>query len=880
MSVQLVLFPQYFDGSSPLAAYDTQFMVDGINFFTVNTSGANVSLSAPVVQTAINSIVPTFNTYHRFSGNANSVVESSQLLVFVPDTGFLQKLSQLSIGVSYEVSININSNTGLTFYQYSGTLLQSSFTVSGTGVQTVSFTANTTSDTIVLFASGNVIINNISIQEAGQSNIGVSLENGQVICDLYEDENIPLTLSVDEFKNVAEKVQSYSKAFNLPATKRNNQIFDNIFEITRSYDGVVFNPYKKTKCVLKENGFILFEGYLRLIDIQDKNGEISYNVNLYSDTIALADYLKDRKFSDLDFTELEHLYNRTNIQRSWNDGTLGITYTNASTSGFRNAYDTVKYPFVDWEHQYTTDANNNPVLPDLESTFRPFIQVKYLIQRIFQGTPFTLNSSFFSTTDFEKLYMDFNFGTDVSMTTSGTEAYSMFYSFQFPFTALTMPITTSTTFTNLGLWNVSIPLSSGPPNYNGTTHRFTATQDGERYNINYSWTVENIDTSTRTVQFRWLKDTTVYNLSNVIAIPAGGEFTWTGYISQILTTGETFQPQFVSDDASGTKVRQKQNSTTQTASVQLTTQIVAATTNTLLQTMRGELGQWEFLKGLMTMFNLISTTDESNPNQINIETYRDVFINNSDSKQLNWTEKIDTEQIKLTPLTDLNKSTIFKFVEDDDDYCFNQYKANVGGHLYGSKVYVAWNEFNILEGEEEIVAEPFAATIPKQLETTYPEFIIPALYSRDDDGTCSGFDNSPRIMYNNGIKDLISCTYRIPAQNGITSTNQTQFLQFSHLTNIPTVSGSRDFNFGECQYVEGVGNTVPDNLFNLYWLPYLSELYNPDTKTMSIKVNLTPNDIATFRFYDTVIIKNREYRVNKIDYKPNDLATVEFILIP
>ncbi len=93
-------------------------------------------------------------------------------------------------------------------------------------------------------------------------------------------------------------------------------------------------------------------------------------------------------------------------------------------------------------------------------------------------------------------------------------------------------------------------------------------------------------------------------------------------------------------------------------------------------------------------------------------------------------------------------------------------------------------------------------------------------------------------------------------------------------------SGSRDFNFGECQYVEGVGNTVPDNLFNLYWLPYLSELYNPDTKTMSIKVNLTPNDIATFRFYDTVIIKNREYRVNKIDYKPNDLATVEFILIP
>ena len=31
---------------------------------------------------------------------------------------------------------------------------------------------------------------------------------------------------------------------------------------------------------------------------------------------------------------------------------------------------------------------------------------------------------------------------------------------------------------------------------------------------------------------------------------------------------------------------------------------------------------------------------------------------------------------------------------------------------------------------------------------------------------------------------------------------------------------------------------------------------------------------------DRVMIKNRVFRVNKIDYKPNDLATVEFILIP
>ncbi len=83
----------------------------------------------------------------------------------------------------------------------------------------------------------------------------------QQILDLYEDETIPLTLSVDDFKDVATKTQSYSKAFHLPATKKNNRIFGNLFEITKASGLFTFNPYKKTSVMLKENGFIVFEGF-------------------------------------------------------------------------------------------------------------------------------------------------------------------------------------------------------------------------------------------------------------------------------------------------------------------------------------------------------------------------------------------------------------------------------------------------------------------------------------------------------------------------------------------------------------------------------------------------------------------------------------------
>jgi hypothetical protein len=329
--------------------------------------------------------------------------------------------------------------------------------------------------------------------------------------------------------------------------------------------------------------------------------------------------------------------------------------------------------------------------------------------------------------------------------------------------------------------------------------------------------------------------------------------------------------------------------------ITISTSVAQTTSDTLLETLRGELGQWDFLKGLMTMFNLITIPDENNSNNIIIEPYVDVFINTKGTTlqdrtiQHDWTEKIDVSEMKLEPLADLNKRTIFKFVEDDDDYAFTQYKNSTGGHLYGSKKYNAGNEFNILEGLDEIVAEPFAATVVKPLMSQFPDFIVPSLYSYNaNDDTSEGFENSPRIMFNNGAKTLTSCTYNVPAQNGgVQNALEDEFLQFSHLTNIPTIvsdppaaTDSRDFHFGECQLISGVGNASAYNLFNMYWLPYYSELYNPDTRIMTIKVNLSPSDINTFKFNDKVFIKNRIFRVNKIDYKPNDLAKVEFILIP
>jgi hypothetical protein len=931
MSTQLILFPQTYEGqySSISAPSTIQYIVNGINFTGFNSTTNYNTTAVHPSQDAIDNEHPyILGNWYRFTttgGDYGAVsivvyavgaVQLSYNAVTPGQTGIYQKLSGLVVGAIYDVKISIVTPQAelLTFEMYDGTVLYHQAPLSAnTSTITTTFTAQSSNDIFLIYYEGinaSLAISKISILQSptSPSLVYTELQDGQVICDLYQEEDIPLTLSIDDFKNVAEKVQSYSKDFNLPATKRNNQIFNNMFEVTRADDGLIFNPYVKTKCVLKEDGFILFEGYLRLIDVKDKEGEISYNVNLYSEVVALADVLKDKTFSELDFTELEHNYNKTSIKESWEPvgAGQGLPLINPlSINSF--AYDAVtgvnntqvlKYPFIDWGHQFLVGGSGtgsaatagNPELTNLEQAFRPCIQLKYLINKIFAATnQFNWTSNFFDSTDFGKLFMDFNWGegnVPVVFSTSGQSITSATTADNYAGTSYSNILMPEDGYGSFQPWDANV-------GFDDATGIFTATTDNTIYAIWYEVQLYFDDTTTVTIE--WVSSTDgVINQTTHLSY-TGATWFYQGWVVTTLNAGDTLFCRFKATHAS----RVKQNNNPVSGGGGFYTGYISAdniSTGILLQTLRGELGQWDFLKGIMTMFNLVSMVDENNPDNILIEPYSDIFINNTNGGvgnltladrgiQHDWTDKIDASEMELKPLTDLNKNTIFKFVEDEDDYCFNVYKKSTSGHLYGSKEIDA-SGFTLLEGTKEIVAEPFAATVSKPLMPQFAQFVVPSLYAMSDEGTSEGFDNSPRIFYNNG-EISTGASYYIPDQNTLSSENQPNFLQFSHLSDVPTIvstppaaTDTRDFVFESQQIFSGLGTAPVDNLFSLYWQPYFNELYNADTRTMTLKVNLSPSDVAAFKFYDTVFVKNRVFRVNKIDYKPNDLATVEFILIP
>ena len=914
MSVQLILYPQNYEGIYTTTSFPvlSEYVSDGLYFNSLNfLSGydaATTSTNPPF--DAITSS-PPIAAWKRFrstntSGVFGLTVMPSQsflnrLILYssgsnLSSSGVYQEIQNLNVGVQYELKIRISQaasggvllvGNALANNTLGGGLL-TQLSTSTTGVQTILFTAANTTETLILdYRNSNgtrVYIARVSIKDRvnAPSQTYGEVFDGQVICDLYEDEDIALTLSIDNFKNVAEKTQSYSKDFNLPATKRNNKIFTHLFEVTKTQDGLSFNPYVKTECILKQNGYNIFQGYLKLIDIVNKEEEISYNVNLYSEQIALKDILENKKFRDLDFSELEHDYNKTNIKASWYDS-IGITLTNplSTTSNAYNATlgvnntDVLKYPFVNWvgDLEYDLNNNNNIILSSLEDAFRPFIQCKYIVDQIFRDTNiFTYTSEFFNTSRFTDLFMDFNWG-------AGNAPNDIVHLGE---ASLSTDDNIVNTYTPLNFDTTTFTPDFG---FDLTTDIFTCTADNTIYQFNYGarFVWSNVSSA---LQVRWLKTsggvTTEINLQGAL-VTTGSlpyQYVYQGTLNETLNNGDTLQLQAVSTVSSGIKC----TSALITGSVTFN----KMTNSVLLNTLRGDLNQWNYLKGFFNMFNLVVLQDKNNPNNLIIEPYNDIFIKNTSGTSLaarsilhDWTDKIDITEVKLTPL-ELVKNTIFKYEDDDGDYPRNLYK-NTTNNDYGSYPFSNF-DLTLLTGEEEIIATPFASTVVKPIADYLGEFIVPVIYSSNDDNTeFESFNNKPRILYKVSASPFTlsgSVTYKIPTQNGVSGENAEDYLRFSHTTALPSTLSDSDLNFGAIQLIGTVGVSPVDNLYGTYWSPYYNELYNANTRYMTLKVNLNAADINQFNFYDQVMIKNRTYRVNKIEYKPNDLSTVEFILIP
>ena len=940
MSLQLVLYPQEYNGQYTYNSVvsNTNLIADSYfyfaNFFLITSP---VTTSTPS-ETAMLASVPVqaWKTYHTnggsFDATAAPTITTNTNKINLTSTGTgksgaYQLVDGLSIGTEYNITVKITTGAvgtfsiknfggssitigGTSYNVIGGNGYNLSNSLTGTAATNLTYTFTATQESMIFCMNwespGNtvILINQVILKQSPSTPIITDVDDGQVIVDMYSHESLPLTLSIDNFKNIAEKTQSYSKAFSLPATKHNNKIFNHLYDVTIATQGQsnVFNPYKISKAILSEDGHVIFEGSLTLINITDIDGNISYNVNLFSASVALKTVIGNKTFADFDngFDELYHEYNKTSIKDSW-IGSLPVTaLASGSHAGVAGATTTnvLKYPFCRYNGditQFTTGTNEGfPRIHKLSDAFRPWIRVKYLFDRIISEAGFQYQSDFIEgignyagsgtshEPDFKRLFLDFNWGNDTNPASlSGSETAEYIRNND------ASNNTATTSFKRI-LWNNNEAnlVSQG---WVTADDEFVAATDNTVYDLVWNINIQTFGASSYEVHL--FKDDGSSSLSvwSSYHTSSGNDVVMhSGTASITLEAGDKLYFEFKKSSGS---VIQGINGTKSVPTCDLTSSIMSSFIDTsVLLTKRSSIKQWEFIKDIFTMFNLVVLKSKDDDTVLKIEPYGDIFINSNATTNItqnlyDWTDKVDLSEVKLTSLK-LKQQVEFNYKKDEKDYATGVYEDSTG-YVFGNYEIDA-SSFAVASGVQKLDLKVFGSTFCTPLFSDFSSTLtVPQIVTQKSDGTIEGFDNKPRILYDvsgdqSAITDLPQLSYgiyRIPAAAGLGDEDQSRVCLFSHVTDLPTVVGSRDFNFGAHQIISSIGNTPTLNLFTEYWSPYYDELYHSDTRTMSVKVLLSPLEISKINFYDFILIKNRQYRINKIDYKPNQLSNVELILL-
>jgi len=908
------------------------FTQDNVNVIPNNSSFDNANTTATAITGGWQIIEPS-----GASSSTTPLITGSGALQFLGNTGYgnqsvkqqtaciFNQKYKLKYHISYNSHLNNASNDDkLKLTGGGNNIVNADVTLADdVGTHEYEFICNVTNglieirlDTIganVTSPLGKTIIDYVMINPIGEKDT----------LDLYQDETIPLTYTINDVRELDSKKSSYSKDFDLPGTKKNNKYFNHIYEITAD---TTFNPYRKARAILKQQGTVIFDGNLQLMKIKKKpTGEIIYTVSLFNESQTFSEFLGNRKLHELPLSDLEHTLDFTTIMNSWNSA--GASAVGSGTYGNTNPMgDKILYPMVYYQNTLSSLPANKFKINDLNGTFRPWIKVKELVNRMFNESGYTYTSDFFNSDTFGKMYMDLNFPTDESFYTALENdnvaiLYNTFgqnYNLYATHGSHTATWNSSAGGSGSGasptLFYFNAYVNSFPTttdfSYNDTTEVFTSNIDGLVTHC-YGWF--RCHTLYGGTIHAELHHTSPYQQSPIVrTVTQGYTNTWNHFDfhfdfgNLVLDDGDTVTlkfsgsgyPQFsnagnertVVDAGSGTALADKSKFYYDVGLSYIKPSEILENTK--------DYTQWEFFSSLIKMFNLVVEPDKDNPKNLKIEPYSD-FVDSGEVRD--WTSKIDhSVDADIQMIGDVSKEVVLKYEPDPADTGQEEYiEQSDISEEYGSHKYETDRDYYDNQ-EITIDAGIFSATVFETFGGTN-QVAMPKIMGENGEN----IQNKPRILFNNGCHDLIaggSWEYEIINSAGSSTvynsgtsglTQASKILVFNHYADdylSANLGSADDLNFGNIQpYRFNPTNTfsTPPNfptntLFVKYWRDYINLVFSSKSRLVIYETFLTPADIQTFSFADTIRIKGETYRVNKLEYiagSKNNKTKIELLKI-
>ena len=212
--------------------------------------------------------------------------------------------------------------------------------------------------------------------------------------DMFKDESVSITQSIQNVKDIAKVFTEFTKTFTLPASKTNNKIFKHYynFDITGGFDART-----KKEATLELNYLPFKKGKIKLegVDLQNRRPK-SYRITFFGNTVTLKDLLGEDKLNAL--TSLNSLNEtfaesdiRTALQRNPASNDVIVPLITHTQRLFYDSGD--------------TSANTGNLHPDSNkhgvewSNLKYALRIHKIIQAIELKYGITFSTDFFSTSN-------------------------------------------------------------------------------------------------------------------------------------------------------------------------------------------------------------------------------------------------------------------------------------------------------------------------------------------------------------------------------------------------------------------------------------------------------------------------------------------------
>ena len=722
--------------------------------------------------------------------------------------------------------------------------------------------------------------------------------------DLYETEPIKLTLSIEDITQ-ADATSVFSKTFRVPATRHNNEFFENAFEI----DGIDFDVTVKNSAEIIVDGAEFRQGHVRLQKIFRNHDldRIDYELLFLGETRDFSSTIAEKTLCEINMTDftwedsegvtyveytdaLDYFgpYTKTNIVQSW-----GAFPENASlTGGFADG--NIIFPLIN--HGNTYDSSNNAqqarialgTNSDMSFThatnpldltrMKPMIRAKRVWDQIFNDAGYTYTSDFLTSPRFHQMYISAfgnneSIGMDIDQTTG-----NIFES--------------SETINNLNFVYDYMYNSNTIANASG--NYFQGYQgSGSYFNISIASTVDkyyimeasaSIDARAETNYgvpynvFAYLKIVHV-STGGVVTELARSNYVWNGNVATVNW-----------DSRNGNNVPGSGKIQVYIDSDSIVEQSIVDDSYWNCTAAPGdyyspydldcEYKQIDYIKDILTSFRLVMQPDNKRVNNFIIEPWQE-FIGSGVT--YDWSDKlVEDMDMVLEPLFNTQSSTI-EFSKTEDDDFINKFHQDNNKHPYGWLRFDSANE--LLKGSRKIEVKGIAPTPIDQIDNDNAtpsqqnaRWVIPNIYELVGDVSSSGYPNQQpiktktRLLFYNGKQTGYPDTALPTADRWyLNDNNPISFWPLvSPYENWPVEQTSLNLNFSNDTryYIDpspGTGYfTQGSTLFDEYWSRYISSLYNKYSRRLTAKFILNNVDLQDLTFDDIIFVNGKYYRPEKI----------------